>query len=243
MPDQATKIALVTGANKGIGKETARRLASDGYVVYLGARDAARGQAAAAELSVDGADVRFVELDVTRPETLRRAAERINGEAGRLDVLVNNAAVALEMAPASTADLDNVRATYEVNVMGPLAVTQALLPLLRAGSGRVIVNVSSELASVGSFADPAWEFSAVNAFGYSSSKTALNAFTVSLAKELAPEGFRVNAVDPGYTATDMNGNSGYLTVRDAASTITRYATLGPDGPNGGFFKETGPLPW
>lgn len=187
--------------------------------------------------------MRFVELDVTRPQTLRQAAERIEAEAGRLDVLVNNAGVALEMAPAWQADLDALRATYEVNLVGPVSVTQALLPLLRAGSGKVIVNVSSELASLASYADPAWVFGSVNAFAYSSSKTALNAFTVVLAKELADEGFRVNAVDPGFTATDMNGHSGYLTAEQAAATVARYATLGPDGPTGGFFKEEGPLPW
>jgi NAD(P)-dependent dehydrogenase (short-subunit alcohol dehydrogenase family) len=237
------KIALVTGANKGIGKETARQLAELGYTVYLGARDAARGQSAAEELSAAGGDVRFVRLDVTEPETLRSAAEQVAAEAGRLDALVNNAGIATDQAPPSTADLDSVRSTYEVNFYGPVAVTQAFLPLLRAGSEKVIVNVSSELASIALNGDPDAQFAAVNILGYNSSKPALNAFTVMLAKELAPEGFRVNAVDPGFTATDMNGHAGPLSPEDAARIVVRNATLDTDGPTGGFFTEGGTLPW
>jgi len=243
MSDATKKIALVTGANKGIGKETARQLAELGYTVYIGARDAARGQAAAEELSAAGGDVRFVRLDVTEPETLRSAVEQVTAEAGRLDALVNNAGIAADQAPPSTADLDAARATFEVNFFGPVAVAQAFLPLLRAGSEKVIVNVSSELGSITLNGDPAAQFADVNILGYNSSKSALNAFTVMLAKELAPEGFRVNAVDPGFTATDMNGHAGPLSPEDAARIVVRNATLDADGPTGAFFTEGGTLPW
>ena len=233
-------VVLVTGGNKGIGRETVRQLAAAGHAVYLASRDPARGEAAAREV---GGDVRPIVLDVTEPDTLARAAERIGHGAGHLDVLVNNAGVALEMAPASQADHRKIRETFEVNLLGPVMVTQALLPLLRRGAARNIVNLSSALGSLGMHGYPGFEFANATPLAYVASKAALNAFTVLLAKELKAERFRVNSIDPGYTATDLNGHSGPRTVEQAAAVVVHYATLECDGPTGGFFTEGGVVPW
>jgi NAD(P)-dependent dehydrogenase (short-subunit alcohol dehydrogenase family) len=236
-------VALITGANKGIGKETARRLALLGHTVYLGTRDVERGEDARAELAVPGTDVRIVQLDVTDAGSISGAARRLESEVGHLDVLINNAGVALERKGPGTCDPQLLRQSYEVNLFGQVAVTQAMLRLLRAGSRRVIVNLSSELGSLTLHGYPDFPYADFNFFAYNSSKTALNAFTVSLAKELRVEGFRVNSVNPGYTATDLNRFSGARSVGEAAEVVVQYATLDGGGPTGGFFTEGGTLPW
>ncbi|PLR30253.1 short-chain dehydrogenase [Chimaeribacter coloradensis] len=237
-----SRFALVTGANKGIGKEIARQLAQQGYHVFLGCRDAARGREAQAELESAG-QVEFVALDVTDGASVDAAAAQVEARAGRLDLLINNAGIAPDAAPPSQVKLDDIRATYEVNVLGPVRVTQAFLPLLRKGEQKNILNISSELGSLALHSYPDFAYHGVNIFSYNSSKTALNAFTVLLAKELKAEGFRVNAVNPGFTATDLNQHSGPLAPAEAAAAIVHYAVQGADGPTGGFFFQDGQVPW
>jgi len=237
------KTALVTGANKSIGYETARRLGEAGYRVWLGSRDRERGEAAAAELRQKGHDVRVLEIDVASDASVEAAATRVLQEDGRLDVLVNNAGVLGSMLAPSEEPIAIIKDVYEVNVFGPIRTTQAFLPLLKAAPRANVVMVSSGLGSLGGLTDPASEFYAINILGYNSSKTALNAATVAFSKEFAAAGIKVNSADPGYTATDFNGHSGYRTVGQAAEIIVRLATLDENGPTGGYFYDEGPLPW
>ena len=238
------KVALVTGANKGIGLEIGRQLATlHNMTVLIGARDEARGREAAEKLSAGGLDARAVVLDVTDQQTIDAAAQRITTELGRLDVLVNNAGIAIDQAPPSQIEMDVLRRTYETNVFGVFAVTKAMLPLLRRSTAGRIVNLSSGLGSLAQNSDPNWEFAAVKLLAYNSSKTALNAMTVQFAAELKDAGIKVNAADPGYTATDMNKHQGTRTVAQGAAAAVRLATLPQDGPTGGFFDESGPVPW
>jgi NAD(P)-dependent dehydrogenase (short-subunit alcohol dehydrogenase family) len=237
-------IALVTGGNKGIGYETVRQLAERGMTVLLGARDKARREDAAASLR-DAGDVRPVELDVTDPDTARAAAAYIEDTFGRLDVLVNNAGIGGGRQQTSTADPDAVRAVFEVNYFGVLIVTNAMLPLLLRSAAPRIVNVSSGIGSVALMADtkdgPFAELPPSAA--YVPSKSALNSLTVQYAKELRGTKVLVNAANPGYCATDLNNNSGYLSAADGAAVSVTLATLGADGPTGGFFGAEGPIPW
>ena len=242
MTEQRT--ALVTGANKGIGAEIARRLAAAGHIVWVGSRDRDRGQAAVAALVRTGAAAHLLELDVTDDASVLAAARALAQQTDRLDVLVNNAGIAGTLRdPPSQELLDQVKTIYETNVFGVIRVTQAFLPLLKASASARIVMVSSGLGSIGRGLDPASELSARNLLGYSSSKTALNAVTVAFAKELAPLGIKVNAADPGYTATDLNGHMGHRTVEQAAGIAVRLAMLDDDGPTAGFFNDEGPQPW
>ena len=238
------KTVLITGANKGIGFEAARQLGRLGYRVWLGSRDEARGREAAERLRVEGHDVRCLPIDVTSDEGVDAAAALVMAEDGKLDVLINNAGIlgGPPTAP-SRQTVDAVRAVYETNVFGAIRVTQAFLPLLRAAGTANIVMVSSGLGSLGWLSDPSNQFYGVNVLGYNSSKSALNAVTVSFAKEFAPLGIRVNAADPGYTATDFNGHSGYRTVEQAAAGIVWLAGLDAAGPTGGFFFDREPVPW
>lgn len=239
-----SKTAVVTGANKGIGHEIARRLATMGFKVWLGARNAERGMAAAQELSSEGLDVQWLALDVTQDESVSAAARTVEAESPCLDVLVNNAGVAINYElPPSQQHLADVRATYDVNVFGPIRVTQAFLPLLLAAPAARIVMVSSSTGSIGRALDSGTPNQSVNLMGYGSSKTALNAITVAFARELAPQGIKVNAAAPGYTATDLNGFRGHRTVQQAAEIVIHLATLDADGPNAGYFNDDGPLPW
>ena len=239
-----SKSAVVTGANKGIGREIARRLATMGFKVWLGARDAGRGMAAAQELRAEGLDVQWLELDVTQDDSVAAAAKTVSAESASLDVLVNNAGVAINYdPPPSQQRVADIQATYEVNVFGPIRVTQAFLPLLLAAPAARIVMVSSSTGSIGRALDPATANHAVNLLGYGSSKTALNAVTVAFARELATQGIKVNAAAPGYTATDLNGYKGHRTVQQAAEIVIHLATLDADGPNAGYFNDDGPLPW
>ncbi|MGE7993986.1 SDR family oxidoreductase [Pseudomonas sp. NPDC089554] len=243
MKTHSQPVALVTGANKGIGLAITRQLAARGYTVYLASRDEQRGAEAKASIEQPGLDIRPISLDVTNEHSIRAAVARLEGEVGSLDVLVNNAGVAGPLLRASQCDAQGLRDVYEANVIGPVSVTQALLALLRAGERRTIVNVSSELGSLTLHSYPDFPFASFDLLAYCSSKTALNAFTVLLARELQEENFKVNAVNPGFTATDLNGFTGTRTVDQAAQVVVKYATLDASGPTGGFFTEGGTLPW
>jgi len=236
-------IALITGANKGIGYEIARGLGARKIVVLIGARDEARGQAAAAKLNDEGMDARFVPLDVTREETISRAAQWIAGQFGHLDILVNNAGIAEWGFKPSDVDLAKVREVYETNLFGPMAVTQAMLPLLRRSKHGRIVNVSSSLGSLSMANDSQSPVSQFVALGYNTSKTALNSMTVQFANELRDTPIKVNAVCPGYCATDINGHRCPRSAAQGAIAPIRYATLGDEGPSGGIFDENGRVPW
>jgi len=236
--------ALVTGANKGIGLAIAKGLAEAGMTVWLGARDRARGEAAMFLLSQQGLDVRLLELDVTSEDSVQRAVATLASEVEALDVLINNAGVAIDMtAPPSAVRMDDMKAVYEVNVFGPVRVTQAVLPLLKKASAARVVMMGSGVGSLALITDPTSIFSSVNLLDYSSSKVALNAITVSFAKELEPLGIKVNAVEPGHVRTDLNGNTGELTPEQGAATAIKMALVGPDGPTGGFFGSHGRQPW
>ena len=244
-PSSEKPLALITGANKGIGYEIARQLGKDhGMTVLIGARDETRGRDAAGKLAADGIDARPLRLDVTDPASVEAAARHIERDfGGKLDVLVNNAGVALERCPASETDLSKFKATYDTNVFGPFVVTKAMLPLLKKSSAGRVVNVSSGLGSLTQNSDPNWEYAKVKPLAYNSSKAALNMQTVLFADELKDTPIKVNAADPGYTATDLNGHQGHRTVDEGARAAVRLATLPEDGPTGGYFDEAGPVPW
>ncbi len=237
------RVAVVTGANKGIGLEIARQLAREGITVYLGARDEERGRAAAEKLRAEGLDARPLRLDVTDDAIVAAAAAQLERDAGRLDILVNNAGVAIDDGPPSGVSLDVLRRTYETNVFGVVRTTQALLPLLRRSPAGRIVNLSSGLGSLARNSDPSWDFASVKYLAYNSSKTAVNAITVQFAYELRNTPIKVNAADPGYVATDMNQHRGVRSVEQGAATPVRLALLPPDGPTGGYFNDEGVVPW
>lgn len=243
-------IALITGANKGIGRQVARRLAAEGFVVYLGARDSSRGERAAKDLAADG-DVRYVALDVTDPAQAAAAAERIGAEHGRLDVLVNNAGVCVEWGvPADDITAEHLRTAYEVNVFGVVTVTRACLSLLRASAAPRVINMSSPLGSLTLLGDPDNPIASRHLLAYSSSKSALNALTLLYANALRGDGIRVNAVSPGLVATDLNAASpfsrGNTDVAAGADAPVALA-LATDGPTGTFVGADGrpekPIPW
>lgn len=244
MPTPTKKIALVTGANKGIGRAIATQLAKTGMTVLLGARNAAAGEEAAAQLRTENLDVQFLELDLVQPATVEGAAASIAKRYGHLDVLVNNAAI-LDAGdgPPGTANLDSVQRTLDTNFHGTLAVTQAMLPLLRKAEQARIVNLSSGLGSLEMNSDPKWGFADFKLIGYCASKAALNMMTVQLAFELRDTKIKVNAVSPGYVDTDMNQHRGTLTVEQGAAEPVRLALLPADGPTGGFFGDGGVYPW
>ena len=244
MNDVDRRIALVTGANKGIGLEVARQLGKAGHRVLLGARDEARGREAAKTLQDEGVDVRFVTIDLTNAATLSAAAADIKANEGRVDTLINNAGISVQGdGLPGTVDLEIVRRTFDTNYFGTVAVTQALLPLVKKSSAGRIVNVSSTLGSITLNADPDWAYAAVKFTGYNASKAALNMFTVLLANELKDTSIKVNAVNPGYTATDLNGNSGHQSVEEGAAEIVRMAQISDDGSTGGFTSTEGVEPW
>jgi NAD(P)-dependent dehydrogenase (short-subunit alcohol dehydrogenase family) len=235
-----TKIALVTGANKGIGKETARQLSTMDFTVYLGARDPERGRAAAAEI---GGTVRPVALDVTDDGSVAEAAARIAAEAGRLDLLVNNAAIAVDrLRPASALTAEEVREAFDTNVFGVVRATRAMLPLLHKAERARVLNLSSQLGSVRLLADPDRPEMGPDVLAYGASKAALNAVTVMYANELRTDGIAVSAVSPGYCATDLNGHTGYLTAAQGAEVVVRVATA-TELPTAAFLTATGVTPW
>ena len=238
------RAALVTGANKGIGFAVAAGLGRLGHTVLLGARDDSRGRAAAARLEAEGLDVQFVRLDVDDDRSVADAVRAIEARTGRLDVLVNNAAIKLERAPSppSESSLATVRATFETNVFGAIRVLLATLPLLRQSDAARIVNVSSGLGSLGLATTEGSRYQARPLLGYNASKAALNSVTVQFANELRDTTCKVNAVDPGLVNTDMT-DLGTRTPNEGAAVVLRLATLAADGPTGGFFDERGELPW
>jgi len=231
------KIALITGANKGIGLETARQLAGLGYQVLLGARKEAEGRAAAESIGVQ-----FVHLDMSDPATFRAAADKIAAEYGRLDVLVNNAGIGPDNGlKPSESPMAMIRETFETNVFAVVELTQVLLPLLRKSDAGRVVNLSSILGSLtmnSDYAAPVWR-----SFGYNGSKAALNMFTATLAFELKDTPIKVNSAHPGWVKTDLGGEGASLEVSDGAKTSVRLATLPADGPTGGYFHGEDRLPW
>jgi NAD(P)-dependent dehydrogenase (short-subunit alcohol dehydrogenase family) len=244
MQPLTARIALITGGNKGIGFEIARQLGKRGNHILIGARNSDRGDAAAAALRNEGIDARHVRIDLNDPATIEAAAADVETNDGRLDVLVNNAGITSpgDGSPG-VASLDAVRRTFETNFFGTLAVTQAMLPLLkRSASGR-IVNVSSGLGSLTHNGDPVWEFAGVKFIGYNASKAALNMLTIQLAAELKDVGIKVNSADPGFTATDLNGQRGNQTIPEGAAVAIRLALLPDNGPTGGFFSADQREPW
>jgi len=251
---QDKPVALVTGANQGIGLQIAKDLVTHGFIVLVGSRNLERGEAAAKEV---GPDARALQLDVTDRASITAAAERIRNEFGHLDVLIQNAAISntTKLPGQSVADyattvrpsnvsLDEMRAVWDTNVFGVLAVYQAMLPFLRKAPAARIVNVSSGAGSLTMNADPATSHRAIFGPVYPASKTALNALTLATAIELEPEGIKVNAVSPGFTKTNLNGYAGTETVEEGAREAVRVALLGPDGPTGTFtHAKLGALPW
>lgn len=235
---------LITGANKGIGYEAARQLGKLGYRILIGARDEARGRKAAANLAEEGIDAHFVQLDLQDQDSITAAASMISSEYSGLDVLINNAGISLGGAtPPSQLQLSEIRATFDTNFFGTVAVTQAMLPLLLQSPAGRIVNMSSGLGSLTYNSDPLHEHAQFNLLAYNSSKAALNAATIIFAKEFKDTPLKINSADPGFTATDLNGFTGPRTVEQAARIVVRLATLSADGPTGGFYEENGEVPW
>ena len=240
-----TLTAFITGANKSIGFETARLLAAAGYQVFLGARDQARGEEAVATLRAAGFDrVEAVVVDVTSEESVRAAFTAVAARVSRLDVLVNNAGIPgqFQLQP-SNVDEGNLKRVFETNLFGPIRMIRIFMELLRKSEQPRIVNVTSDLASLTLHNDPNWVYYPFKSPVYGPSKTALNAYTVALAYELRDTAFKVNAVNPGYTATDFNQHRGTKKVEDAAKIIAEYAMLPADGPTGKFVSDYGETPW
>jgi NAD(P)-dependent dehydrogenase (short-subunit alcohol dehydrogenase family) len=254
MTVQDKPVALVSGANQGIGLQIARDLVAHGFTVLVGSRNLERGEAAAR--TIDG-DAHALQLDVTDPASIAAAAERTRNEFGRLDVLVQNAAISntnklpgqsveayAKTTRPSNVSLDEMRAVWDTNVFGVLAVYQAMLPLLREAPEARIVNVSSGVGSLTTNSDPAYAYRAIFGPVYPASKTALNALTVAMALELEPEGIKVSAVSPGFTKTNLNGYAGTETVEEGAREAVRVALLGRDSPTGTFTRwENETIPW
>jgi NAD(P)-dependent dehydrogenase (short-subunit alcohol dehydrogenase family) len=247
------RIALVTGANQGVGLQVAKELVANGVTVLVGSRNLERGTAAAKGI---GPGAIAIQLDVTDRASIAAAAERINNEFGRLDLLVNNAAISntrkgnlslqeyAKISRASTASLDEVRTVWETNVFGVLAVYQAMLPLLRESSDARIVNVSSGVGSLSTNADPSYPYHAFFGPVYPASKAALNAITLAMMVELESTGIKVNLVSPAFTSTNLNGYEGTESVEDGSREVVRVALLGPDGPTGTFTRwENTNIPW
>jgi len=239
------KTALITGANKSIGFETARQLLELDYFVYIGSRDTERGLKAVEQLKSEGfEDVELLQIEVTSAESIQAAAAELTSKIPHLDVLINNAGIPGVMPQnASEITQENIRNIFDTNFFGVVQTTQAFIPLLKKSSEPRIVNVSSDLGSLSNHTNPDYPHFDVKVTGYCSSKTALNAFTVMLAYEFRETAFKINSVNPGYTATDFNGHTGYKTVEDAAEVIVKYAITGSDGPTGKFFSDNGETPW
>jgi NAD(P)-dependent dehydrogenase (short-subunit alcohol dehydrogenase family) len=240
------KVALISGANKGIGLETARQLGKQGVTVLLGARDLAKGEAAAAQLQSEGIDARAVKLDVVNPADVNAVAEKIEKEFGRLDILVNNAGIALDPIGGNTTSSTSekkLRETFETNFFAVVAVTQALLPLLKKSEAGRIVNVSSILASLTLHATEGSPIYEAKMFAYNASKTALNAYTVHLAHELKGTKIKVNSAHPGWVKTDMGSDAAPMEIVDGAKTEVELATLSADGPTGSYVHLGEAIAW
>jgi NAD(P)-dependent dehydrogenase (short-subunit alcohol dehydrogenase family) len=245
--DMEEASVLITGGNKGLGFETARRLGDRGWTVFLGARDEGRGREAAARLAAGGVNVVAVPLDVTSDESVTAAARLVRQHTARLDVLINNAGTPGNVVAPADATADEIHSVYDTNVYGPIRVVHAFLPLLQAAAHPRVVMVSSAGGSFAVVTDPDQPVARMHELAYSSSKAALNMITVRYAQAVPTVKF--NAVTPGETAnrtfaaTDMNHHTGQLTVTEGTDSIIRLATAGPDGPTGTFSDRLGPVAW
>ncbi|RST87814.1 SDR family oxidoreductase [Aquibium carbonis] len=243
MPDHS-RIALVTGANKGIGLEIARQLAQSGVFVFLGARDLERGRAAVEDLTLEGFRGRAIRIDVTDAASIDAAVKTIDAEHGRLDILVNNAGIVdANDGPPSHASAEAVRRIMDTNFIGALAVSQAMLPLLRRSPAGRIVNLSSSLGSLSVNGDPTSPYYSARLIGYNASKAALNMLTVQLAAELSDSAIAVNSVSPGYVMTDLTGHTGFMTAQEGAALPVRYALLAEGAVSGRFVEPEGETSW
>ncbi len=242
-----TTSALITGGNKGLGLEAARRLGELGWTIFLGSRDEGRGREAAGKLAAGGAHVVLVPLDVTSEESVAAAVTLVREHTDRLDVLINNAGASGRGVPPADATAEEIHAVYDTNVYGPVRVTHAFLPLLREAECPRVVMVSSGAGSFAVITDPDQPSASMHELAYASSKAALNMLTVRYAQAL-PE-IKFNAITPGevvnrtYAATDMNHHTGTLTVTEGTDSIVRLATIGADGPTGTFSDRLGPISW
>ena len=237
-------VALITGANKGIGLETARQLGKKGFTVLVGARDAAKGDPAVASLKKDGIDARFIPIEVTDQASITAAAARVAKDFGHLDILVNNAGVNAEPwgQKVSDSNLNLIRQTFDVNFFGLIAVTLAFLPLVRKAPNGRIVNLTSILGSLAEHGDPKSPIYGMLTTGYNASKAAVNMFTVNLAHELKDTTIKVNAAHPGWVKTEMGGEGAQLEIPDGAKTSVALATLPADGPSGTYVHLGEKLP-
>jgi len=238
------KIALITGANKGIGFEVARQIGHSGAIVIIGARNHGAGQEAAAKLAAEGIHAEFIPMDLTDYVTVHAAAKSIDSQFGHLDILVNNAGVTTEGdGLPSTCSLKAMETTFRTNFFGTVAVTQAMLPLLKKALSARVVNVSSGLGSLTQNGDLNYASVTAKFLGYNASKAALNMLTVQLAYELRDTPIKVNSADPGFTATDLNGHRGTQTIPEGSAEIIRLALLADDGPTGTYSDSVGIVPW
>ena len=233
------KSALITGATRGIGLETAKQLSQRGLFVYLGSRDLSKGNAIVDELRSNGFEnIKAIEIDVTKPETILSARELIEEEQGKLDILINNAGISRGFPESVlTTSIEDIQEVFDTNYFGTISVTQLFLELLKKSESPRISNISTGLASLNSHSDPDWKYYNVKLASYTPSKAALNAFTILLAYELRALPFKVNAIDPGYTATDFNNHMGPGTVESAAAFIVKHTLTDADSPSGKFFSN------
>lgn len=244
------KKVLITGANKSIGFETTRQLLQKGYYVYLGSRNLANGLEAVEKLKAEGLnEVEAIQIDVSNQASVDAARAEIGKKTGVLDVLINNAGISGGLPQTATGtDIAVFQKVFETNLYGVVRVTRAFIDLLQSAPQPRIVNVSSSMASLTLNSDPTWPFYHHKGAAYLPSKTALNMYTVTLAYELRDTPFKVNAIDPGFIATDFNNHRGTGSVEEAGARLVKYATIGDDGPTGRFFSEennpvTGEIPW
>ncbi|MFC3161388.1 NAD(P)-dependent dehydrogenase, short-chain alcohol dehydrogenase family [Chryseobacterium arachidis] len=244
------KTAFITGANRSIGLETAKQLSKQGSFVYLGSRNLENGEKVVQELSEQGyQNIKAIEIDVTNPESISKAKNMVEKEKGKLDILINNAGI-LGVIPQTTTEtsVNNIKEVFETNFFGVINVTQAFLELLKKSDGPRISNITSGLGSLTLHSDPTWKYYHVKNAAYGPSKSALNAYTIALAYELRELPFKINVIDPGYTATDFNAHSGPGSVESAASFIIKHTLTDENGPTGQYFSndiedETGISPW
>ncbi|RZJ49484.1 MAG: SDR family oxidoreductase [Chryseobacterium sp.] len=242
--------ALITGANRSIGLETAKQLSQKGLFIYLGSRDLAKGEAIVKELNEKGfQNIKAIEIDITNPESILAARNTVENEQGKLDILINNAGIlGVNPQTATETSVDDIKEVFETNFFGVISVTQAFLDLLKKSDRPRISNITSGLGSLTLHSDPSWKYYQVKNAAYGPSKSALNAYTIVLAYELKDLPFKVNAIDPGYTATDFNHHSGPGSVESAASFIIKHTLTDENAPTGQFYSndiedETGISPW